>query len=95
MIAVRMVQPAIDQIVDMVAMRHGFMAAIRPVPVCRIMAAGAQFRIAAVRIAIVHRDDMLLDAAMLGMLEVAVIEVIDVAVMLDGEMAASGAVNVR
>jgi hypothetical protein len=95
MIAVWMVQPAVDQIVDVVAMRHGFMAAVRPVPVRCIVASGVELRIAAIRIAVAHGDDMLLGAAVLGMLKMAVIEVIDVAVMLDGEMAASGAVNVR
>jgi hypothetical protein len=95
MIAVWMVQPAVDQIVDVVAMRHGFMAAIGPVPVRRVVASGMELRIAAVRIAVAHGDDMLLGATVLGMLKVAMIEVIDVAVMLDGEMAARGAVNVR
>jgi hypothetical protein len=94
-IAVRMMQPALDQIVDVVAMRHGFMAAIRPVPVRCVVTAGAEFWIAAIRIAVTHGDDMLLGVAVLGMLKVAVIEVIDMAFVLHGEMAASGAVNVR
>jgi hypothetical protein len=94
-IAVRMMQPAVDQIIDVIAMRHGFMAAIRPVPVRCVVAAGVELWIAAVRIAVTDGDDMLFGAAVLGMLKVAVIQIIDVAVMLHGEMAASGAVNVR
>jgi hypothetical protein len=94
-IAVWVMQPALDKVVDVVAMRHGFMAAIRPMPVRCVVAAGAKLRITAVRIAVIHGDDMLLGAAVLGMLKVAVIKVIDVTFMLHGEMAASGAVDVR
>jgi hypothetical protein len=94
-IAVRMMQPALDKVVDVVAMRHGFMAAIRPVPMRCLVAAGAVLRIAAVRIRVGHSDHMLLGSTALGMLKAAVIEIIDMVSMLDGEMAAGGAMNVR
>jgi hypothetical protein len=94
-IAVRMMQPPIHEIIDMVAVRQGFVAAVGAVPVPRLVAAGVVLGIAAVRIPVGHADHMPLGAAFLRMLEATVIEVIDVAFMLHGEMAASGAMNVR
>lgn len=94
MVAVRMMQPAVREIVDMVAMRHGFVAAVGSVAVCRIVAARVMLRIAAVRIALAHGDHMMLGVAALGMLQAAVIEIINVAFVPHGEMTASGAMNV-
>jgi hypothetical protein len=95
MIAVGMMQPAIHQIVGVVAVRHGFVAAIRPVPVSSLVAGRVTLWIAAVRVPISHANHMLLGAAVLGMLKAAMAEVIHVAFMLHSEMAASAAVNVR
>lgn len=83
-IAVWMMQTAIDEIIDMVAMRHGLMTAVGAVPMPRLVAGRVVLGIAAVRIPVGHRDHMLLYAAMLGMFEAAVIEVIDVAIVPDG-----------
>ncbi len=94
-IAVRMVQPPIDQIIDMVAVGHGFVAAIGTVPMPGRVTGRVAFGIAAVGIAVADRNHMLLDAAMVEMFKMAVIEIIDVAFMPHGEMAASGAMDVR
>lgn len=67
-IAVRMMQTAVHQIVDMIAMRDSFVAAVGPVTVCRIVAARVVVRIAAVRIAVAHGDHMTLGATALEML---------------------------
>jgi hypothetical protein len=94
-IAVRMMETPIHEIIDMVAVGHGFMAAVGAVPMPGFVAGGVVLGIAAVRIPVGHGDHMLLGAAVLGMLKAAVIEVIDVAFVLDGEMATSGTMNVR
>ncbi len=94
-IAVRTMQAAVHEIVDMIAMRHGFVAAIRPVAMRRFVAGCVMLRIAAVRIPVAYGNHMLLGAAALGMLKSAVGDIIDVAFMPHGKMAASGAVNVR
>jgi hypothetical protein len=49
-IAVRMMQVAIDEIIDVVRMRHGFMTARRAVNVARLMAATVVIRSALVGI---------------------------------------------
>jgi hypothetical protein len=93
-IAVRMMETTVHEIVDMIAMRHGFVPTIRPMPMRRLVATGVMLRIAAIRIAVAHGDHMLLGAAALGMFQVTVIEIIDVAFVSHGEMTAGRAVNV-
>jgi hypothetical protein len=93
-VAMRMMQAPIYEIVDVIAMRHSFVAAIRPVPVLRLMAAGVMVRIAAVRIPCAHGDDMLIGTARLGVFEPAVIEIIDMAFMLHGDVPAAWAMDV-
>lgn len=93
-VAVRMMEPAVHQIVDVGSMRHGFVAAIRPVPMCCLVAGRMMLRIALVGIAVAHGNHMMLGAAGLGMLQAAVVEIIDVAFVPHRQMAASGAVNV-
>jgi hypothetical protein len=83
-----MVQSAIDKIIDMIAMRHGFMAAIRPMH----MATG-QFRCAAIGIGGRHRDHMFIDMIAVDMMEMAVMQIIDMAIMVDGSVAAARAVD--
>lgn len=94
-VAMRMMQAAVDEVIDMIAVGHDFVAAIRPVAMRRLVAAGVMLRIATVRIAVAHGDHMLLGATGLAMLKASMIEIIDMAFVLHGEMAASGAMNVR
>ena len=94
-VAMRMMQAPIYEIVDVIAMRHSFVAAIRPVPVLRLMAACVMVRIAAVRIPCAHGDYMLIGTAPLGVFEPAMIEIIDMAFMLHGDVPAAWAMDVR
>lgn len=50
MVAVRMVQVAIDQIVDVVAMRHRFVTASGPMLVVGIVTSTAMIRCATIRV---------------------------------------------
>jgi hypothetical protein len=83
MITVRMVQPAVYEIVDMVAMRHRFMAAVRTVCV-RAM----DFRRAVHGIFIADRDDMFVDVILVHMVEMAVVKIIHMAVMANRDVPA-------
>jgi hypothetical protein len=83
-----MVQPTIDQIIDMVAVRHRFMATIRPVH----MATG-HFRCAAIGIGRRNGDDVLIDMIAVDMMEMAIMQIIDMAIMVDGSVAAARAVD--
>jgi hypothetical protein len=88
-------QTPVYEIVDVIAMGHGFVAAIRPVPVLRLVTGGVMVRIAAVRILCAHGDDMLIGTTPLGVFEPAVIEIIDMAFVLHGDVPAAWAMDVR
>jgi hypothetical protein len=95
MVAVRVMKAPVHQIIDMVAMRHGLVTAVGPVTVFSIMAGGVVLGIAAIRVHVAHRDRMLMRATALAVFKVAVVEVIDVAFMLHGDVAAARAVDMR
>jgi hypothetical protein len=76
MIAVRMVQPAVYEIVDMVTMRHLFMTAVWTVCVRAV-----DFRRAAHGICGVDPDDMFVHVILVHMVKMAVVKIIHVAVM--------------
>ena len=76
MIAVRMVQPAVNKIVDMVTMRHRFMSAVWTV---RVLA--MDLRSALHGICGIYRDDMFVHVILVHMVEMAVVKIIHVTVM--------------
>lgn len=88
MVAMGMVQPAIDQIIDMIAMRHRFMAAAGTMH----MVAG-QPCIAAGRVGGADRDDMFIHMVAMRMMQMPVVQIIDMAIMGDGGVATAGAMN--
>jgi hypothetical protein len=94
-VAVRVVQMAVDQIVDVVAVRHRLVAATRPVLVPRLVAGAAVIGRAAVGIAGRHLDDVLVDVIAVGMVQVAVVQIVDVVAVANGAMTAVGTVLVR
>jgi hypothetical protein len=86
-VAMRMMQVPVHQIVDMVAVGDRLMPAGGTVLV------GALYvRRAARRIGRVDADDMLIDVVAMHVVHMAVVQVVDVPVMADGSMAAAGAV---
>jgi len=91
---VRMVQMAIDQIIHMAAVRDGFVAAIRTVDMPGVMAGACVTGRAGVRVGGVDGQIMLVEVVAVGLMEVAVVDVVGVAVMLDGSVAATGSVDV-
>jgi hypothetical protein len=92
MIAVRVVQVIADQIVDMVAVRHGFVAARWTVLVSRVVTGAAMRRRASVRICVTHVDAVLVDMVFVRVMQVPVMQVIDMTIVLDGGVTASLAV---
>lgn len=95
MAIVRMVQVAIDQVVDMVSMRHRFVAAIWAVDMGRVMAGALVIRRADVWITCRDIQDVLYHRSIgLLMMEVTVVQVVDVPFMLDCSMSAARAMLV-
>jgi hypothetical protein len=83
MIAVWMVQAAVDQIVGMITMRYRFMTAFRAVAMRRIVAAATVFRAAAVRIGGADLDNVHLYMPVVWILQMPVVQVIHVPLVTD------------
>lgn len=90
-ISMRVVQPAIHEIVRMIAMGHRFMAAARTMHVIRAPVTGW---FAAVRVLLAYRQRMLVVVTFVRVMQVPVVQVIDVSLMFDGRMTAAWAMFV-
>lgn len=89
-ISVLVVQTAVNDVVDVIAVRYSFVAATFAV---NVAVAGVN-RMAAVRIGFIDAQCMLVVVAVVFMVQVAVVQIIDVAFVFDGSVAAVCAVNV-
>jgi hypothetical protein len=92
MIPVRMVQVVIDEVVDVVAMRHRLVAAIGAVYVRGLVTAAIVVGRAALRVLWTDLQDMLLNQRGARvphrMMEVTVMKIIDMTAVFDADMAA-------
>ena len=88
-----MVQMTVHQVIDVVAVRHRFMPAAGAVDMAGRVAAAGVGRRAGIGIGGRHRQRMLFDGAGgRGVVQVAVVQEIDVPLVLDGRVAAASAV---
>jgi hypothetical protein len=94
-VAVRMVQVVVDQVVHVIPVRHGLMATIGAVLVALVMAATRMLRRARSRIRSGDRKGVLFDVVTLQVVQVAIVQVIDVAVVQNPGVAAARTVLVR
>jgi hypothetical protein len=94
-IAMRMMQPSVDEVIDMVSMGHRLMAAIRTMLVCRVVSFRRTLTLAAIGVLRCYFDDVLVDAIAFNMLEMSMIEIIDVIGVLNRGMATAWPVNMH
>lgn len=90
MVAVLVVQTAIDDVVDMVAMWHGFVATICAVNVVAACVGMVAFG----RVGGIHIKAVFVVMALMFVVQVAIVQIIDMIAVTDGGMAAVFAVNV-
>ena len=95
MIAVRMVQAPVDEIIEMVSMGDRLMAAIWTMPMRCLVPFRRLVGRAAIGILRCYFDDMLIDAAALNVLKVPLIKIIDVVCVPNRDVATSRPMNVR
>jgi hypothetical protein len=88
-VSVRMVQVAVHQIIDVIAVRHRFVTAAGTVYVILRMAAATVRRRACGRILRRHVDGVLLNGVPLGMVQMTVMKIIHMVAVLDGGVAAA------
>ena len=86
--AVRMVQMALDEIVDMIAMRHRLVSATCSMNVSRLVAGTAVVRRADVRIGLRDLDRMLVDVVAMLVVQVPIVKIVDMVAMPQSDMAA-------
>jgi len=92
MAVVCVVEARLDEVVDVVAMRNGLVTAGRAVRVQGVVAvAGVILAI----LGIERGERVLVDVIAMGAREMAVVKIVDLAVVLDRGMAATSTVNVR
>lgn len=82
-IAVRMMQPAIHEIIHVIAMRDGFVPAI-----WAVLVRAASFRRTALGILGTDRDGVLVDMVLVHMVEVTVVKIVHMAIVQDRGVAA-------
>jgi hypothetical protein len=95
MISVRMMQMAIDQIVDVITMRHRFVAASGPMDVVSLMPRASMLRRARIRIDRRNLDDMLVDVTSVHVMQVPIVQIVDVVAMLNRDVPATRSVLMR
>ena len=89
-----MVQMAIHQVINMVAMRHGFVAAIGTVSVGLPIGGAALVRRAFLRIRRGHLNLMVVHMIAVSVMQVAIVKIIGVAVVFHGGVPAVWAMHV-
>lgn len=92
---VLVVQMPVHQIVDVIPVRHGRMAATRAMHMAGVVAGARVPGSAGGRIRGVDVDAVLVIMPVMGVVQVAVVQVIHVAVVPHGQMSAAGAVHMR
>lgn len=94
MVAMRVVQVAVNQVVDMVAMWHGLVSATGAVYMAWLVAGAMVRRRAAVGVGCRNGNDMLIHMVAMWVVQVAVVQIINMAVVLDSRVSTTGAVLV-
>jgi hypothetical protein len=94
MVAVGEVQVAIDEVADVVTVRDGLVSTSRSVDVALLVAAAFVIRRAARGVRRAYLDDMLVDVAVVHVVQVSIVKVVDVVAMTHGGVAASRAMDV-
>lgn len=89
---VGIVKVSLDEVIDVVAMRHSFVATTWPVDVLLRMSRAFVPGRAVLRIGLGHGDDMLIKMIGVRTMQMAIVQITDVIIMDDANMAAFGPV---
>jgi hypothetical protein len=89
MVAVRMVQVAVDEIVNVVPVRHCRVAAVRTVNMARSVVVAVMIVNAAVGVGRRHFEDALVDVIAVRVVQMAVMQIVDVTIVFDRQVTAA------
>jgi hypothetical protein len=94
-VTMRMVQMAVNEVVDMVAMWDGLVSAVRAMNVGGIVTTAGMRRSARLGIRVAHRENVFLDSSPLRlMMQVAIMQVVHMPLVFDGCVTAACSVLV-
>jgi hypothetical protein len=89
-ITMRVVQTSIDQVIDMVAVRHGLMSATRAV----LVSGAFRFRSAPRRVGLADLDDMFVNVIAMHVMQMTIMEVVNMSIVANRGMSTVWAVLV-
>ena len=89
-IRVRVVEASVDEVIGVLTVRHSLVAAVRAMDVLTAI----MLAVAVVRELLVDRQRVLINVIAVRLVQVAVVNEVDVAIVDDRRMAAAGAVDV-
>ncbi len=78
----RMMQVSVHEVIDVVAMRHSFVATVGAMNVVSVVLSRVIWR-AGIRVLVADRDHMLIDVIAVRMMQVPIVQVVHVAVVFD------------
>jgi len=91
---VGVVEVAVDEVAGVVAVGDGFVAAAGAVDVVGVVTRASMAAGAGIRVGLGDFDDVFIDVIAVGVMEMTIMKVVGVVAMLDGGVAAVGAVGV-
>jgi len=91
--SVWMVQVPLHQVVHVISVRHGLMSAVGPMDVIGLVRSAVVARCASILVASACLHLVFINVVSVNMVQMAVMEIIGVAVVLDGRVATIGAVD--
>jgi hypothetical protein len=89
-----MVEMPVDEIVDVFAVRNGFVTTIRAMNVCFVMPRAIVVWRAFLRIGRRHLHAVIVNVVTVRVMQVAIVKIVDVTIVLHSGMAAVGAMHV-
>jgi hypothetical protein len=95
MIAMRVVQASVDQVISMVSMRNRFMTATWAMLMRRIVSYSAMLWVAPIRIRRANFDHVFVCAPVFNVLQMAMVKIVEVVLMLNGDVAATRTMQMR
>jgi hypothetical protein len=94
-IAVRMMEASVDQVIKVVPMRNRLMAAARTMAMRFIMSGSTMLRVAPIGIRGANFNHVFISAPLFHMVQMTLVEIINVILMLNGNMAAARTMHMR
>ena len=92
MVSVRMVEMPVDEVIEMIPVRNGFVTAAGAMHMACVVPPASVVSGAASRVGFINVDPVLIDVVLVRVMEVAVVKVIHVITMLHGGVATIGPV---